>query len=285
MFDFYNQLMNTKMSKPVVMAIFAFALVYCLMGNGILPAGTTDYAPTPAAQEAPVVEASEEPAETSADHEYQDYENIAYAWTSWDAISAPDYYRVDGRAIEAYQLTEGQITYNGLDELGRTTWAGGILTGQMRADAKARGRQDFNAECDKITGWGYNDKVVIPSTNGGKDYRGYMFNRSHLVADSLGGDPLRENLITGTRCQNVGNNDNSGGMAYTEEMAREYLDSNPNGSIYYAATPVYDGDEMVPRSVYVDIKSDDGSIDEHVEVYNVAMGYTVNYATGEFSEN
>jgi DNA-entry nuclease len=152
----------------------------------------------------------------------------------------------------------------------------------MRADAKARGRQDFDAECDKITGWGHNAKVRIPSANGTKDYNGYMFNRSHLIADSLGGDPIRANLVTGTRCQNVGNNDNAGGMAYAEEIARNYLDTHRGGWIYYAATPVYVGDEMVPRSVYVDIKSDDCSIDAHIEVFNVANGYAIDYMTGEF---
>ena len=281
MFEFYNKIMEIKMSKPIVAAIFAFAIFYCLAGAGCLPS------------EIPAGNTSDQTASENLEGygtgryipstpDYEDYGD-AYAWTSWDAATSPNYYRVAGPAVESYNFTYGEVAYGGKDELGRTTWAGGIITAQMRADAKARGRQDFTAECDDISGWGYNDKVVIPSTNGGKDYRGYMYNRSHLVADSLGGDAMSVNLITGTRCQNVGNNDNSGGMAYSEDMARDYLDSHPDGSIYYAATPVYEGDELVARSVYVDIKSDDGSIDEHIEVYNTAMGYDVNYATGEFS--
>lgn len=88
--------------------------------------------------------------------------------------------------------------------------------------------------------------------------------------------------MTGTRFQNVGE-DNQGGMAYAETIARDWLESAPAGSyIYYAATPVYVGDELVPRSVYVDMLSSDGTVNEHVEVFNVSGddGYSVDYSTG-----
>ena len=209
-------------------------------------------------------------------------EAASYEWTEWSESAAPDYYKVNGSAATSYDVpANGGITYNGLDELGRTTWAAGIIAKQMRTDAKAAGRQSFDASCDKISGWGHNAETVIASANGTKSYNGWFYNRSHLIADSLGGAAAPENLVTGTRCQNVGNSDNKGGMAYTEELVRAYLD-NSGSWVYYAATPVYEGDELVPRSVIVDVLSDDGSIDIQVEVFNVAKGHVIDYATGEF---
>lgn len=106
-----------------------------------------------------------------------------------------------------------------------------------------------------------------------------------MIAKSLGGKDELENLVNGTRMQNVGMNDSSnpGGMAYTETIARDWLDKNPDGTIQYVATPVYEGNEIMPRSVFVDIKTSDGSINQHVEVFNTAYGYTIDYSTGKFN--
>ena len=119
----------------------------------------------------------------------------------------------------------------------------------------------------------------------GSHYSGYFYNRSHLLAHSLGGDDADYNMITGTRQQNVGKNDGNGGMAYTETLARDYLKKNPNGTVYYSVEPEYNGNELVPRSVIVNIKSNDGSIDKQVRVYNVATGYTIDYMTGEYQKD
>lgn len=242
-----------------------------------------------------------------------------YAWTEWNEDDYPNYYRISGRANQPYEVDYGTIRYNGFDSLGRTTYAVGYITAEMRRDAKARGRLEFNAACDNISGWGYNSdhngdgvidasdghdydgdgktdmsksnknsKSVVDTTvriefkDGRKAYNGYFYNRSHLIADSLGGDAIPENLVTGTRTQNVGANDNKGGMGYIEERVRAYLDNNPNGFVYYAVTPVYEGDELVCRSTFVDVKSNDGSIDEHIEVFNAAAGYEIDYSTGTF---
>ena len=112
-----------------------------------------------------------------------------------------------------------------------------------------------------------------------------MWNRSHLLADSLGGDPIAVNLVTGTRTQNVGSTQ-IGGMAHTEELAREYLDTHDGNAcpLYYAAMPNYVGAEAVPRTVTVDIQSCDKSIDERVEVANTANGWTIDYSTAAVTE-
>ena len=113
-------------------------------------------------------------------------------------------------------------------------------------------------------------------------FRSYFWNRSHLIAKSLGGDDIAENLVTGTRTQNVGANDGQGGMGYAEGIARRFLESNQGATLYYSATPVYEGSELVCRSVIVDMRASDGSLDMQVEVYNCAKGFLIDYATGAF---
>jgi DNA-entry nuclease len=71
-------------------------------------------------------------------------------------------------------------------------------------------------------------------------------------------------------------------MAYCENLARMWLEDYPDGWLAYVATPVYEGDELVCRSVIVDMLSSDGELDVRIEVFNAAKGYTIDYATGEF---
>lgn len=209
--------------------------------------------------------------------------NSAYVATQWSMDQYPDYYRVAGKAVIDSDVQPGNIEYTGLDSLGRTLRVNGNITYKMVEESKGW-REKFDSDADKISGWGHNEKVAIDMANG-KTYHGYMYNRSHLIADSLGGAAKRVNLVTGTRTQNVGSNNGKGGMAYAETKARDYLNSHHDGTLYYCAIPVYVGDELVPRSVYVEMKSDDGSIDESIEVFNTANGYTINYSDGTFSKN
>jgi DNA-entry nuclease len=115
-----------------------------------------------------------------------------------------------------------------------------------------------------------------------------LFVRHALVADSLGGDATLQNLVTGTRTQNVGSTQVdgqfAGGMAYTELIARDYLDSPAakNCPLYYAATPVYTGDELLPRTVNVDVLACNSSIDMRVVVDNAAKGWALDYSDGSF---
>lgn len=210
------------------------------------------------------------------------------ATTDGSVDQSHDYVRVTGTAHRDHEATAGKITYCPLDAFSRATCAYGELTGDLRAAAKSRGRQDITVN---PAGWGHNAKVTIPALTdlkGSKKYHGYMYNRSHLLADSLGGDPTLANLVTGTRGQNVGSAGNDGGMAYTEEIARDYLDGGTGADadacpLYYAATPDYTGNELLPRTVTVDIQSCDRSIDQRVVVDNTANGYVIDYVNGSFS--
>ncbi|GAY73848.1 prophage Lp1 protein 2 [Lentilactobacillus kosonis] len=129
-----------------------------------------------------------------------------------------------------------------------------------------------------------NPKVAITYQLTGRTYHGYLYNRSHSIADSLLGSKSytsKYNFTTGTRPQNTGANQN-GGMRYAEETAENYWKSHPqtSTSIDYETTPLYVGNETVPRGSIVDIKSSDNTINTEVVVINSVEGIKVNYKTG-----
>ena len=207
----------------------------------------------------------------------------SYKAHTWKYSTAPLYYKVRGKANTSVKVKKGKIKMAGWDKLGRTKRVVAKVTYKMVAKS-AGWREDMPASADTISGWGKQSLVSVSLSNG-STYNGYEWNRSHLLADCLGGHAVKYNLVTGTRTQNVGNNttSNPGGMQYTEQLALNYLYSHHNGWVYYRATPVYKGNELVCRSVYVDIKSNDGSINQHVEVYNAMRGVKINYKTGAVS--
>lgn len=206
---------------------------------------------------------------------------------NWDIATFPDYYAVAGESgvNEAEFPETGTIVYGDLDYLGRTTQAKGSLT-FTNVEGSYGVRQKFGADADP-SGWQKQEQKAHIAHANGKAYNGYFWNRSHLIGDALGGDALggdaiRQNVITGTRTQNVGQ-DSKGGMRYPEIKAQEWLESNQTGVLYYGATPVYVGEELVPRYVEVAMKSSDGTIDEKVIVFNTANGYEINYSDGTFN--
>lgn len=200
--------------------------------------------------------------------------------TTWKESTAPNYVVKTGKAKVTTKVKAGQVKYSKLDKYGRTKSVTARVTYDM-VKASAGWRESIPKSEDPA-GWGYNKKVAIKLYNG-RTYHGYLYNRSHLLADSLGGKAIRQNLITGTRMQNVGANDSKGGMAYTERKTVDYLYKHPKTNAYYKATPVYKGKELLPRSVIVNVKTSDGGINERVVVYNAAKGFKIDYKTGNWS--
>ncbi|HDA2324778.1 TPA: DNA/RNA non-specific endonuclease [Staphylococcus aureus] len=120
-------------------------------------------------------------------------------------------------------------------------------------------------------------------------YRGYLYNKSHSLAWSLGGDMETHNLTLGTRAQNVGSNKDSegGGMGYPETQIRNALYDNPKAKIFYEITPVYNGNELVPRGSHVraySINDDGQTVNLNVWIANKQKGVEVNYKDGTHSK-
>lgn len=129
-----------------------------------------------------------------------------------------------------------------------------------------------------------NPEIGIAFALTGRTYHGYLWNRSHSIADSLLGKnsyTSSNNFTTGTRSQNVGA-DQNGGMRAAEELVENYWESHPNtkNTVKYETTPLYHGSEMIPRGSIVDIKSSDRSLNTEIVVINAAEGVKIDYHTG-----
>lgn len=209
-------------------------------------------------------------------------DDAAVAVPAWSAEAYPDYYAVLGRSEHRGGVYAGTVEYGGLDGLGRASGVAAGVTFEMMEEGSARERGDISDV--KPSGWPSKNPIVSIALKSGKAYRGYLWNRSHLLAKSLGGSDGEDNLITGTRMQNVGANDGLGGMAYCEGVARDWLHDNPSGWLLYSAVPFYDGTDAVARYVIVDMLSSDGSIDERAAVYNAATGFAIDYSDGSWVE-
>ena len=199
----------------------------------------------------------------------------------WDETVAPNYYQVVGPACFDEVPEVGEVIYEPLDALGRAGRVIACVDYALMEAGRSREREPTN---DLLpSGWGDNAEVEVELPNG-NTYHGYFWNRSHLLAKSLGGEEVIENLVCGTRMQNVGANVEGveGGMAYAESLTRDWLEENPRGNVLYAARPLYRGSELVCRNVLVDVRSSDGALDFEVLVFNAAKGYEIDYETGEF---
>lgn len=193
-----------------------------------------------------------------------------------------DYYTIVSAAQIEHEGEPGQDpVYGGLDEHDRPTYVYTMLTETVESDAESRADtpgMEHNAETD----------IPAIDVEGSQPYHGWFYNRSHLLADSLGGSEELENMVTGTRTQNVGSTQvdgqYAGGMAYAEKTARDYLNSHDGDTcpLYYAVEPNFTDDELIPRTVTIDMRSCDSAIDQRIVVTNQAAGHEIDYHTGEW---
>lgn len=195
-----------------------------------------------------------------------------------------NYYWDAGPAkIQSSNVNVGDIRYS-VDTEGRSSLAIGKLTYKMWKDS-AGSRQ--GEPLDPPQGWPYNPKVAIKYEMTNRTYHGYMYNRSHSIADSLAGDKTytdASNFTTGTRPQNVGANQ-KGGMRAAEILVEDYWKSNVDSTQYvdYQVLPVYNENETLPRGTIVDIKSSDGKLDKRLVIINDVEQYIINYNSGKFT--
>jgi len=104
---------------------------------------------------------------------------------------------------------------------------------------------------------------------------GWVYNRCHLIAHCLGGDDIKENLVTGTRYLNID------GMWQIEETVKYAAEDGH--IILYKVTPCYRDSELVCRGILMQAFSiDDNGATVNLSVYcfNVQPNVTIDYATG-----
>lgn len=106
----------------------------------------------------------------------------------------------------------------------------------------------------------------------------YLYNRCHLIGYQLTAENANvQNLITGTRALNID------GMLPFENMVADYIKETSN-HVLYRVTPMFEGDDLVPRGVLMEAKSVEDNGDGIlfcVFAYNVQPGVTIDYATGD----
>lgn len=214
----------------------------------------------------------------------------------------PEYYKeVKPFITTNYKITtrEQWTIYDKLDSLGRATMATGLINKDTILSQKDLGRPPFSSSLiiagertpsrftdkwEKVSGSkSNNQKVNLKMAK--SSYNGWLYNKSHLLAWSLGGDMNDHNLILGTRAQNVGSNysKDPGGMSYIETKTRDYLYANDKAMVLYTAIPVYEGDELLPRAVYVEAYDIDNPSKFSIGTWtsNQQQGVSINYSTGE----
>ncbi|UQS84057.1 DNA/RNA non-specific endonuclease [Bombilactobacillus thymidiniphilus] len=187
--------------------------------------------------------------------------------------------------------------YHGFDHLGRTQQVSSFVRYKdvVKHSSSVMKRPAF-PESTKVSGE-YLDGIFDNAANQWQgqqsnnqivqlaNYHGYLYNKSHLLAWSLGGSMSSENVILGTRAQNVGTNqqNNPGGMAYTETKVRDFLRQHQDDTVFYQATPYYKGNELVARGVQVQVQSIKNPSALHLNVwtFNTQSGVTINYQNGQ----
>ncbi|MBS3379482.1 DNA/RNA non-specific endonuclease [Staphylococcus aureus] len=193
------------------------------------------------------------------------------------------------------------VDYSNLDRLGRAGQVTALVTSQSvyNHSSKVQKRPSFDSDVH-IAGE-YKDGIYNPFKQTWKGnqsnnqitqlvgYRGYLYNKSHLLAWSLGGNMETHNLVLGTRSQNVGSNKdvNGGGMGYPETQVRNAIYDNPDIKVFYKVTPVYNNKELLPRGTHVKAYSvnDNGkTVNINVWIANKQQGININYKDGTFQK-
>lgn len=187
-----------------------------------------------------------------------------------------NYYYENGHAAAIKDLPAGSYSFQA-DSKGRSGVAVAKLTYNQFEESKGS-RQGTPLDPPY---WPRNLKVAITYSFNDRTYHGYMWNRSHSIADSLLGAASYDsvyNFTAGTRPQNVGA-DQKGGMRYAESMVENYWRAHPNTNqtVSYQTTPIYHEDERIPRGSIVDIKSSDGQLNREIVVINSAEGLDIDY--------
>lgn len=177
-----------------------------------------------------------------------------------------------------------QLVLGEFDHLGRATSAHIQLQDKDEPKKKREPRLSYNP-----VGW-HNYKIAY----GNKGKKAWLFHRGHLIGYQFSGLTNEgKNLVPLTAWTNTGNykgtaDSNVEGMLYYEKRLDSWLATHPNYWLDYKVTPVYTGDELIPRQVtlqYVGIDRDGNllpinlsSPKESVDAYGITTVTLDNYS-------
>lgn len=177
--------------------------------------------------------------------------------------------------LDKNSWTSSHIDYSPLDSLNRTQVAIAYLDKDNLGKSAGRDAQTWDP-----TGWHNQAKYV-----NGK--RVFPQNRGHLIAYTVtfnlnqngkyeqgkrGSEDNPKNLATQTAYSN------QVPMQTFEEKVRDSLASGHK--VIYRVTPVFRGNELMPRGYWTQAISTDGSLNFNAYIFNVQPGISFDYATG-----
>ena len=191
---------------------------------------------------------------------------------------------------------EKQLVLGDLDKLERSTSA----HIQLNIKDKPKAKREPKISVDPV-GW-HNYKMPIDDSGSGKE--AWLMNRGHLVGYQFSGlDNELRNLTPMTALLNTGSlsdkdSANQTAMLFYENNLADWINAHPNDWLDYKVTPIYEGDELIPRKIelqYAGIKGDgtlmkisfgtkQENIDKdgvtHVTLDNTSPNAKIDYATG-----
>lgn len=177
--------------------------------------------------------------------------------------------------IKATDFAKPQIKYAKLDDLNRTGTATAYLTKDNLGHSNTRTEQVW-----RPTGWHNEPKLIA-------DKRVIPQNRGHLIAYTmtfnlddqgksdpghLGSIDNPYNLFTQTSFSNQKT------MTEVEQMVRKALAQNKR--VIYRVTPIFRGQELMARGVWVQAISTDGTLKFNRYLWNVQSKIKYDYLTG-----
>ena len=162
-------------------------------------------------------------------------------------------------------ITDTYENYTELDPLNRV---GTVQASIDKTSLDTDERGDISSI--KPTGW-IQEKYDIVSG-------GWLYNRSHLYAHSLGGDDIEKNLMTGTRAFNF-----DGMYASSESLILNYIKaSEENVHVLYRVTPIFIDNDLLAKGTLMEalcLENPDFRICAFC--YNIQPGISIDYATGD----
>lgn len=179
------------------------------------------------------------------------------------------------------------LSLSPLDSLGRSGQANFVASKAAMDQVTKRPSQIPKSV--RPSGWYQNDTFNGTAWVGGTHHnpqvtlggsKQALWNKSHIVGYQFFGmaTMVTENMTTGTRVENA-----YPGQLVPEDDIRYAIKQHPNITIRGQITPVYSGNELVPRGVHYMAKSveDNGAtLDLNYWIFNVQPGVTIDYSTG-----
>lgn len=212
--------------------------------------------------------------ESDSEISYENFESLEDI-PSWDGKTAyvainnntPAFSDADKSRLDAFE------EYAKLDRLGRCGVAYANICKDLMPTDKREDISSVYPSGWKLNGKSNNNEYDTELVDGGR-----IYNRCHLIGFQLAGENANKlNLITGTRYLNIE------GMLPFENMIDDYVDET-NNHVLYRVTPIYNGDELVPRGVQMEawsVEDNGDGVCFNVYAYNAQPGIEIDYATGE----